>query len=289
MIPFQPVKTGKISERIARQIKDTILSGSMKSGDRLPPERELVGHFQASRISIREALKSLETSGLLAIKPGSGVFVAEVNSKPMSESLSSILRIQKTSINELTEARIILEPSIARLAAERMTPEEFLKLEQNIEDTLMILKSDSPAPEQNIRFHSLIAEATHNPVITSTMNPIFDVLKEMNLEIKDNLPTRLELSRDALEYHKKILKAFREKNSQKIYELMLKHIFQNQGGLKKVTSATQTLPVSPPGRGKGRGEISNIPGVGLSERETSHKGRIGHNGLRANLSKEEEK
>lgn len=58
------------------------------------------------------------------IKPGSGVFVAEVNSKPMSESLSSVLRIQKTSLNELTEARIILEPSIARLASERMMPDQ---------------------------------------------------------------------------------------------------------------------------------------------------------------------
>ncbi len=215
MIPFQPVKTGKISERIARQIKDTILSGSMKSGDRLPPERELVEHFQASRISIREALKSLETSGLLAIKPGSGVFVAEVNSKPMSESLSSILRIQKTSINEITEARILLEPNIARLAAERITPEEFLKLEQNIEETLAVLKADAPAPEQNIRFHSLIAEATHNPVIASTMNPIFDVLKEMNLEIKGNLPMRMELSRDALAVSQKDFKGLSRKEFSK--------------------------------------------------------------------------
>ncbi|HVP79305.1 MAG TPA: FadR/GntR family transcriptional regulator [Thermodesulfobacteriota bacterium] len=253
MIPFQPVKTGKISERIARQIKDTILSGAMKSGDRLPPERELVEHFQASRISIREALKNLETSGLLAIKPGSGVFVAEINSKPISESLSSILRIQKTSINEITEARIILEPSIARLAAERITSEGLAALEQNIEETLRVLKSHSPAPEQNIRFHSLIAEATHNPVITSTMNPIFDVLKEMNLEIKENLQKRIELSGEALECHKKILKAFRERNGQEIYELMLKHILQNQGALNRVTSATQPSPS--PRRG----------------RETSHK------------------
>jgi DNA-binding FadR family transcriptional regulator len=124
----------------------------------------------------------------------------------------------------------------------------------------MVLKSHSPAPEQNIRFHSLIAQATHNPVITLTMNPIFDVLKEMNLEIKGNLPKRIELSRDALEYHKKILKAFRENDSQKIYELMLKHILQNQGGLKKVTSANQTVPLSPAGRGSGRREISNILG-----------------------------
>ena len=166
MISFQPVKTGKISERIARQIKDTILSGAIKSGDRLPAERELVERFQASRISIREALKNLEASGLLTIKPGSGVFVSEVNSKPMSESLASILRIRKTSINELTEARIFFEPSIARLAAVRITPEELNKLEQNIQETMVVVKSNSPALEKNIEFHSLIAEATHNPVIS---------------------------------------------------------------------------------------------------------------------------
>src|SRR4030042_2032810 len=105
---FHSVKSGKISELVAQQIKDAILKGTMKQGDRLLPERELVERFRASRISVREALKSLETSGLLTIKPGSGVFVAEVSSKPLSEYLSSILRIKKTSMNDVTEARIIL-------------------------------------------------------------------------------------------------------------------------------------------------------------------------------------
>jgi DNA-binding FadR family transcriptional regulator len=146
MSPFLPVKSGKVSELIAQQIKSSILNGSMKPGDRLPPERELVDHFQASRISVREALKSLETSGLLMIKPGSGVFVAEVNSKPMSESLSSILRIQKASINDITEARTILEPSIAKLASERITQEDLTKLEQNIHEALKIVKSNTPSP-----------------------------------------------------------------------------------------------------------------------------------------------
>ncbi len=239
MVSFRPVKSKKISERIVQQIKKAILSGTMKPGDRLPPERELVDRFQASRISVREALKSLETSGLLTIKPGSGVFVAEVSPKPLSESLSSILRIQKASMSDLTEARIILEPSIARLACERMTPEELQKLERNIEETIKVLKSHSPAPIQNIEFHSIIANATHNPVIILTMNPMFDVLKEMNLEMRGNIPKRSEISSHAVTYHKKILKALHERDSQKVYELMLRDIFQVQEGLKKVTSETR--------------------------------------------------
>jgi len=208
----------------------------MKPGDKLPPERELTERFQANRISVREALKRLETSGLLTIKPGSGVFVAEVSPKPLSESLSSILRIKKASMNDLTEARILLEPSIARLASERITGEELQALEKNIEETITVLKSHSPAPLKNIEFHCIIANATRNLVIIMTMNPIFDVLKEMNLEMRGNIPRRVEISSLAVTYHKKILKALRERDSQKVYELMLKDISQVQEGLRKITS-----------------------------------------------------
>jgi len=233
MDSFYPVRSGKISELIARQIKDTILSGGMKPGDRLPPERELVGRFRASRISIREALKGLETAGLLTIKPGSGVFVAEVNSKPMSDSLSSILRIRKSSVNELTEARIILEPSIAKLASEKMTAEDLRKLEENIEEASAILQANRSARVKNIEFHLLIAAATHNSVLSLTLKTLLDVLQEMSSEIVDHSPRNLGLSRSSVDYHKKILKAFQEKRLQKVHALMLDHILQVQEGLKQ--------------------------------------------------------
>ena len=232
MNAFQPVKSEKVSERVIRQIKDTILSGGMKPGDRLPPERELVEWFQVSRISIREALKSLETSGLLTIKPGSGVFVAHLNSKPMSDSLSSLLRIQRASVNQLTEARAIFEPSIARLACERMSPEDLRKLERNIEETSAMLRSNRSARTKNIEFHALIAESTHNPVLTLTVKTLLDVLQEMSLGIVDDSPKNLMLSRSSVDYHKRILMAFRERKSQKICDLMLAHVLQVQEGLR---------------------------------------------------------
>jgi len=234
MNPFRPVKSEKISERIVHQIKKAILGGAMNPGDRLPPERELVKRFKASRISVREALKSLETSGLLSIKPGSGVFVAEANSKPLSDSLSSILRIQKTSLNELTEARVIFEPPIAKLAAEKMTAEDLMKLEMNIIETSKIVQSHAPAPAKNIEFHSLLAEATHNAVINLAMKTLLDVVKEMTLEMANGSQKRAEVSKHAVGYHQKMIKAFRERDSQKVYDLMLKHILQIQGGLKAV-------------------------------------------------------
>lgn len=239
MISFQPVKTGKISERIARQIKDTILSGAMKSGDRLPPERELVERFQASRISIREALKNLEASGLLTIKPGSGVFVSEVNSKPMSESLASILRIKKVSMNELTEARMILEPNIAKLACDRVTPQDLQKLEENIAGAFAVIKSNVSARVKNIEFHSLLAESTRNSVLTLTVKTLLDVLQEMSSEIVDDSPQNVEIASQTVRHHKKILEALKEKDAEKVFALMRKHILKIQGSLRKVKSKTR--------------------------------------------------
>ena len=239
MISFQPVKTGKISERIARQIKDTILSGAMKSGDRLPPERELVGRFQASRISIREALKNLEASGLLTIKPGSGVFVSEVNSKPMSESLASMLRIKKVSINELTEARLILEPNIARLACDRVSPGDLKKLEANIAEALAVIKSTASARVKNIEFHSLLAESTRNSVLTLTVKTLLDVLQEMSSEIVDDSPPSVEIASHTVKHHKKILEALKRRDAEKVFALLRKHILEIQGSLEKVKSKTR--------------------------------------------------
>jgi len=236
MDPFQPVKSQKISERIVHQIKGAILRGAMKPGDKLPPERELVERFKASRISVREALKTLETFGLLTIKPGSGVFVAEVDSKPLSESLSSLLRLQKASINELTEARVILEPNIAWLATQRITSEEIQRLERNIEETRAVLRSNRLAYHPNIEFHALLAEATHNPVIALMMKPLFNVLEEMNLEMEGALQRRMDISHGAVAYHEKILKAIKGKDEEKVYALMREHVFQIQTGLKKIAS-----------------------------------------------------
>jgi GntR family transcriptional repressor for pyruvate dehydrogenase complex len=239
MDPFHPVKSAKISELIVRQIKNAIRNGTMRPGDRLPPERKLVQRFQASRISVREALKGLEASGLIVIKPGSGVFVSEISLKPISDSLSSVLRMQRTSMNELTEARIILEPYIAKLATEKITPEDLKTLEQNVHETSKIVESNTPSPAENIEFHSLIAAAAQNQVITLTMRTLFDVIKEMTMEKRSHLQKRTEISREAVSYHKKILKALRERNSEKVYELMLKHIIQIQDGLKILTSKTR--------------------------------------------------
>lgn len=233
MAEFKSVRTPKSSDRIADQIKSAILKKIIKPGDRLPSERELAIQFQASRISVREALKRLENSGLLAIMPGSGVFVSEISSKPIRESLSAILQIQSVTINEFSEARISFEPGIARLACERMAEEDLIKLEQNIKEASEMVESKLLGTAKNIEFHTLIAATTHNPVIALTMKNMFDVMEEWTLGQTGNVQIRTETSKQAIHWHRKIVEAFRERDSEKVYELMSKHTLQIQERFKR--------------------------------------------------------
>jgi GntR family transcriptional repressor for pyruvate dehydrogenase complex len=230
---FEPVDSPRISDLITNQIRAAILKGELTPGDRLPAERELVTRFKASRIAVREALKGLEASGLVKIKPGSGVFVAETDSRKMSESLYSILQIQNISLDQVTEARLIFEPQVARLAAERIRREDIEKLEANIKKTERVVKSRSPATSENIEFHTLIAEATQNTVIGVTMKTMLEVAREMTGAKAKNQTRRTKISSHSLESHREILNALKQGSPHSVHELMHEHVVRIQRDLKK--------------------------------------------------------
>jgi len=239
MKSFKPVKSPKITDLIIEQIKEAILKGEIKPFDKMPSERELAEHFKASRVSVREALKKLEAAGLLVINPGSGVFVAESDSKTMSDSLYSILRIKNTSLNEVTEARLIFEPIVAKLAAKRICEDDIIMLEHNIKKTEDVLKINRPTTNENIEFHSLVADSVHNTVISLTMKTLLDVARIMTVEIHNNVEERYAISYQSWKQHKLILDAFRQKDPESAYKLMYEHIAEIQAALKKAIPGKQ--------------------------------------------------
>ena len=129
-----PIKSTRIYEEIVRQIKAMIAEGRLKSGDRLPPERDLAEKFVVSRTSVREALRALESLGLVEIRPGEGTFVREVSVEALIEPLALVMASQREAIGELFEARRLLEPAIAALAAGRATPEEIQEMERILDE-----------------------------------------------------------------------------------------------------------------------------------------------------------
>src|SRR5213076_1544426 len=96
-----PIKSTRIYQEIVRQIKAMIAEGRLKSGDQLPPERDLAEKFLVSRTSVREALRALESVGLIEIRPGEGTFVREVSVDALVEPLALVLLSQREMIGEL--------------------------------------------------------------------------------------------------------------------------------------------------------------------------------------------
>src|SRR5574341_2254058 len=118
---FHPVRTSRASEDIVQQIKAQIFAGQIVPGHRLPTEMELCEQFRVSRTTVRDALRVLESQGLIEIKVGAGggAFVAEPRHETVSESLSNMLKMQSVDIEELSEARLVIETSIVAFAAKR--------------------------------------------------------------------------------------------------------------------------------------------------------------------------
>jgi len=218
---LEPVRRTTLREQAAVQIKTLILEGRLKPGDRLPSERNLVDRLGVSRASVREALRSLEIRGLLDVRPGEGAFVREVPVEAVLDPLSTAL-LDRRSLLEVLEARQILEPEIAALAAQRAHPEDIREMERilgEMQDSLRDQRYDS-AVQSIIAYHRVITRATGNRLIQRLMDTIADLLSE---SMRETLRLRGRPAR-SLEGHRQILAAIRTGDAASAKAAMLSHI-----------------------------------------------------------------
>ena len=225
---FPAIKKEKLSEVVTTTIKDAILEGKIKPGEKIPTEHELVEQFQVSRIVIREALKHLEATGLLEIKRGSGMFVMDNGQKTISDAFRNTLLMQHIGIMEITEARLHFEPMVAGLAAEKRTGEQLEDLRKSIARAQKFVDKEVPAKSENINFHKIIAESTQNRVISLMMQTLLYSLEQLDP------PDENYRGRDkaAVAFHKKIFDAVKNKKSQQATALEREHILSVRNLLK---------------------------------------------------------
>ena len=215
-----PIKSTRIYEEIVRQVKQMIAEGRLKSGDQLPPERDLAEKFVVSRTSVREALRALESLGLVEIRPGEGTFIREVSVEALIEPLALVMASQRGAIAELFEARRLLEPAIAALAAGRATPEELSEMERILEEQAKEIAAGNTGLAQDAAFHAAIGVAAHNAAITRIAHAIMDLLTQSREESL-NTPGRPQRSHQD---HCRILGAIRAHDERAAHQAMLDHL-----------------------------------------------------------------
>jgi DNA-binding FadR family transcriptional regulator len=161
---FEPVVAVRISAPIAAQIRDAILEGKLSPGDRLPTERDLAERFGVSRVTVRDALRALETAGLVEIRVGAagGAFVTAPSTEIVGQGISHMLMLSQVDPDEIAEARLILELGTVALAVDRATEQDIAELRELAEQGAAAFAAGDYDPTLAREFHARLANAAHN-------------------------------------------------------------------------------------------------------------------------------
>ncbi len=227
---FDQVRHGRISDNIVAQIKNAIFTSVYRPGDRLPPEKELIKLFNVSRVPLREALRSLEEMGLITIKPGvsGGIFVSEVGTKSVVSPFANMVRLGKISVGDIWEFRLLVEPNISRMASERRTDWDIKQIEEIISLREKVVKAKKAPVVATIDFHQAVARASKNPLSILIM----DVIGEILIEEFKKFNFRLSDHRSIIQFHREIFECIKNKDSEKVGDIMYQHILDVKKRLK---------------------------------------------------------
>ncbi len=184
MYRFRPVRPSRISEEITEQIKQSILFGDFKTGDKLPPERLLAGEFQVSRVAVREALRNLEKSGFIETRQGAtgGTFVTDLSFTHLADAFLDLLLAGKISLPELVEVRILIEPQMARLAATKVTPTYAKQLKDALAEEKLVPQSLQEDLDIKTAVHFILAEMSGNGFFEALIRSLMGLTRRVVLD-----------------------------------------------------------------------------------------------------------
>lgn len=229
-------KSGTTSEEVVAQLREMIHRGELAAGDRLPPERDLAKLLGVSRPTLRAGIRSLATVGILQSRQGAGTFVAEVEESPTLDSspLKMMAALHGFTSDEMFEARLSLEMSIAALAAERVTSEQMTQMSEEVTGMYASLDEPEQYLVHDMRFHQIVAAASGNRILTSLMNMVATILFETRSK---TVHRALDL-KDSAEQHHQIYRAIRSHDSEAARQAMRHHLIETQKAQRLEKSAS---------------------------------------------------
>lgn len=228
---FSPVSVGRISQVIIEQVRLLIRQGKLKPGDRLPSERALCGRFGVSRVTVREALRVLEATGLIEIRVGArgGAMVAEPSSDSVGEGIADLLTLSALSPSEITETRMVIEVSLIPLVVERATAEDLAALaEICTAQEVAIAEERHHSTELSAAFHTRLAGCTHNAAVQMLVQSFHGPLLA---SLDAAAATAPQMGRRGVAEHRRLIEAIEAKDADEATEIMRAHLARTAGRL----------------------------------------------------------
>jgi GntR family transcriptional regulator, transcriptional repressor for pyruvate dehydrogenase complex len=221
----EAVHKTKVYEKVALQLQRLICDGSLKPGEKLPPERELADMFHVSRGSLRDAVRALEVTGFVEARHGEGTVVRTPSADSFLNPLTAAFLRRREFVGELLEFRAMIEPVLARRAARNASPEDIDHLQQILRRQQEKVDRGQIAIDEDTEFHNTIAHAAKNEVVLNVLDAFMDLLRESR-EQSLQVDGRLQKS---LEGHRQILHAIQRRDPAAAEAAMRNHIEKIEG------------------------------------------------------------
>jgi DNA-binding FadR family transcriptional regulator len=182
---FRPIKTRRIFEEICDAIRDKLVTGELKAGDRLPSERELSEMLNVSRAALREAIRSLEIAGIVELRKGSkgGAFITRSGAGQVTRTFRDMLDFGRVSLATLLEARLLVMDAVVRAACERASAADIDKLSGNVIETIELTRQGRYEERtlKAVEFSTLLANSTGNQVMSAILEAMASVIRHFVL------------------------------------------------------------------------------------------------------------
>ncbi|MBI2871944.1 MAG: FadR family transcriptional regulator [Chloroflexi bacterium] len=217
---FTAIRRTRLFEGVVEQVKELIRDGRLRPGQKLPSERELAQRFQVSRASLREAIRALELEGLVVTRPGAGSFVSEEGFDAAVEALARRLLAGREELADVAELRLLLEPQVAALAAQRAVQEDKDRLEAILQEQSQQVQQGGSGADADVAFHSQVAAASHNQALVNLSGALADLLAP----VRDETLQTPERSQASLASHRTILDAVMRGGAEAARQAMREHI-----------------------------------------------------------------
>ncbi len=245
-VEFAPIRSEPAYRKVADQLRDRILDRTLRDGDRLPPETELARQFGVHRSTVREALRELQSGGLLMRRPGSKRFaVTRPTPGLIAQGVSRALALHEVTYLDVWEALTILEPPIAESAARRRTRASLERIgaaaQRFAED-----HADAELAAQHVAaFFRAVGEATRNRVLMLAQEPLLQLLQPSLRTMIDRVP---QARARILTAQRRIHEALEQGEADEAREWMSRHIRDFRRGHELAGLAVTTHCPSPPAR-----------------------------------------